>query len=101
LLSRSEGFSNAILEAMASGLPCVATRVGGNAEAIDDGRNGFLLPSEEPAMAAEKIAMLLKNPQEARRIGRAARATVEEKFTSEIMAGQLAGLYDSMLGERK
>ena len=101
LLSRSEGFSNAILEAMASGLPCVATRVGGNAEAIDDGRNGFLLPSEHPAQAAEKITMLLKNPQEARRIGRAARATVEEKFTSEIMAGQLAGLYDSMLGARK
>jgi glycosyltransferase involved in cell wall biosynthesis len=100
LLSRSEGFSNAILEAMASGLPCVATRVGGNAEAIDDGRNGFLLPSGDAALAADRITTLLMNPHEAKRIGRAARETVEQKFTSEKMAGQLAELYETMLSSR-
>jgi L-malate glycosyltransferase len=101
LLSRSEGFSNAILEAMASGLPCVATRVGGNAEAIDDGRNGFLLAPEDAAAAAQRLTVLLKNPAEARRIGAEARRTVEEKFTCEKMAGELAELYQTMLGSRK
>src|SRR5262245_60883199 len=47
-LSRSDGLSNALLEAMASGVACVATRVGGNPEAIEDGRTGFLVPSEDP-----------------------------------------------------
>jgi len=101
LLSRSEGFSNAILEAMASGLPCVATRVGGNPEAITDGYDGFLLAPEDPSAAAQRLVQLLKNPDEARRIGSAARRTVEEKFTSEIMAGQLAELYENMLDAKQ
>jgi glycosyltransferase involved in cell wall biosynthesis len=101
LLSRTEGFSNALLEAMASGLPCVATRVGGNAEAIDEGQSGFLLPVEDAVAAAERIRFLLRNPEEARRVGRAARRTVEEKFTSEKMAGQLAHLYQALLSEKE
>jgi len=101
LLSRSEGFSNALLEAMASGLPCVATRVGGNAEAIEDHQNGFLLMPEDASAAAQQIKMLLRNPEEARHIGRAARQTVEERFTNEKMAGQLAHLYEALLDERE
>ena len=101
LLSRSEGFCNALLEAMASGLPCVVTRVGGNAEAIEDHRNGFLLPPEDAGAAAQRIKMLLTNPEEAKRIGRAARQTVEQRFTSEKMAGQLAHVYEALLDERE
>jgi glycosyltransferase involved in cell wall biosynthesis len=97
LLSRTEGFSNAILEAMASSLPCVVTRVGGNAEAIDDGKNGFLLAPEDAVGAARRISALLRNPAEAQRIGRAARTMVEQEFTSAKMVEELAHLYESLL----
>src|ERR1700739_4687890 len=62
LLSRSEGFSNAILEAMATGLPCVVTDVGGNREVVEDDQNGFLVPSEDPETAAARNLMLLRHP---------------------------------------
>ena len=65
LLSRSEGFSNALLEAMACGVPTVVTRVGGNPEAITDGENGFLVPVEDDAAAAEKLLTLLRDPERA------------------------------------
>jgi L-malate glycosyltransferase len=100
LLSRTEGFSNAVLEAMASGLPCVVTRVGGNPEAIDDGKNGYLLTPEDPQGAAQRITALLKDPAEAKRIGGAARKTVEQEFTSEKMAETLANLYETLLDKR-
>jgi L-malate glycosyltransferase len=100
LLSRTEGFSNAVLEAMASGLPSVVTRVGGNPEAIDDGKNGFLLEPEDAQGAAQRITALLRNPAEAKRIGRNARNTVEQEFTSEKMAENLASLYESLLNKR-
>jgi glycosyltransferase involved in cell wall biosynthesis len=100
LLSRTEGFSNAVLEAMASGLPCVVTRVGGNPEAIDDGKNGYLLAPEDAQGAAQRLTALLKNPVEAKRIGGAARKTVEQEFTSEKMAEQLARLYETLLNKR-
>lgn len=100
LLSRSEGFSNALLEAMACQLPCVATRVGGNPEAINDGENGYLVPSEDPMAAASRIAMLLETPERAREIGRQARKTVEARFTVERMIDQLARFYDTLLQSR-
>jgi glycosyltransferase involved in cell wall biosynthesis len=66
LPSRSEGFSNAIVEAMAASLPVVATDVGGNAEAVHDGVNGFIVPSEDPAALAAAIFRLLSDPSNAR-----------------------------------
>jgi len=101
MLSRSEGFSNALLEAMAARLPCVVTRVGGNPEAIDDGKNGYLLPTEKPEAAAERIVMLLKNPAEARRVGEAARKTVQARFTSGNMAAEMAAVYERVLASRE
>ena len=101
LLSRSEGFSNAMLEAMGAGLPCVVTSVGGTTEAIEDRQNGFLVSPEQPEAAAQRILTLLRNPEEARRIGRAARQTVEKRFTSEIIADRLAGVYQALLAERE
>ena len=97
LPSRSEGFSNALVEAMACGLPCVATRVGGNAEAIEDGVSGFLVPPENPALAAERILRLLREPEEASRMGRAARKRVEEKFTAQAMMASITGIYERLL----
>ena len=97
LLSRSEGFSNALLEAMAANLPCVVTNVGGNPEAIVDGENGFLLPPEDPQAAARRIVMLLQNAEVARRVGMAARKTVEERFTIQRSAAQMGLLYDKLM----
>ena len=93
LLSRSEGFSNAVLEAMACRLPCVVTRVGGNAEAITDGHNGYLVPAEDPRSAADRLRLLLKSPEVAKRMGREARTTIESGFTTEHMIGQLTQCY--------
>src|SRR5271170_4279147 len=65
LPSRSEGFSNAIVEAMAAALPVVATSVGGNAEAVEDGVTGLLVPSEDPAALSAAITRLLSDPSQA------------------------------------
>src|SRR5438270_2882798 len=73
LLSRSEGFCNALLEAMACGVPSVVTRVGGNPEAITDGESGFLIPVEDHQTAAERLLFLLGNRDQARQIGEAGR----------------------------
>jgi glycosyltransferase involved in cell wall biosynthesis len=97
LLSRSEGFSNALLEAMACRLPCVATRIGGNTEAIDDGSNGYLVPAEDTQAAAERITLLLESPERGFQIGQAARRTVEAKFTVEDMIAQLIRTYCDLL----
>jgi glycosyltransferase involved in cell wall biosynthesis/peptidoglycan/xylan/chitin deacetylase (PgdA/CDA1 family) len=100
LLSRTEGFSNALVEAMACSLPAVATRVGGAEETIDDGRSGFLVNSEDVDTAAERILSLLRDPELARRLGNEARETVRTKFTAEIMANTLAEHYEHLLNAR-
>jgi glycosyltransferase involved in cell wall biosynthesis len=97
LLSRSEGFSNALLEAMAAGLPCVATDVGGNKEAMEDAQSGFLVPNEDVNAAAEKILALLDDPALARRMGRRGREIIEQKFTTDVMVNRLASFYDALL----
>lgn len=97
LPSRSEGFSNALIEAMGCCLPCVATRVGGNAEAIEEGKNGFLVPSEDHEAMAERIILLLQNTVLARAIGENARQTVEARFTMQTMLTRLMDIYDELL----
>ncbi len=101
LPSRSEGFSNALVEAMASSLPCVATRVGGNAEALQDGQNGFLVEPEDASATADRILTLLRQPEWARRMGHAARQAVEEKFTQEAMMKNLVGVYERLLAAKQ
>jgi glycosyltransferase involved in cell wall biosynthesis len=98
LPSRSEGFSNALIEAMACGLPCVATRVGGNAEAIDEGRSGYLFESEDSETAAGKIIGLLRDRELARKMSAAGREIVEQKFTESQMIERLVGHYNRMSG---
>jgi len=94
LASRSEGFSNALLEAMACNLPCVATNVGGNAEAIEDGRSGFLVNSGDVDALADRILTLLRQPERAREMGRESRRIVEARFTMPTMISRLVELYD-------
>lgn len=97
LPSRSEGFSNALIEAMACGLPSVATLVGGNAEAIEDGKNGYLIKSGDAELAAKRVVSLLADRELRSRMAAAARTTVEKKFTAQVMIEKLVDCYDRLL----
>lgn len=100
LPSRSEGFSNALIEAMACSLPCVATNVGGNAEAICDGANGFIVNPEQPEALAGRLLGLVREPATAREMGAAARRTVEKQFTFESMIDNLASIYAELAARK-
>jgi glycosyltransferase involved in cell wall biosynthesis len=80
LTSLSEGFSNAILEYMAVGLPVVATDVGGNREAIVDGQTGYLVRDRTPEAFAQPLLRLLRNEDERREMGSKAFARCAEHF---------------------
>jgi glycosyltransferase involved in cell wall biosynthesis len=97
LPSRSEGFSNAIVEAMAASLPVIATNVGGNAEAVTDGVSGFIVPSEDPAALAAAIARMLSDPSKAQEMGAAGKKLASEKFTTDAMMHQITLAYTSLL----
>jgi glycosyltransferase involved in cell wall biosynthesis len=97
LPSRSEGFSNAIVEAMAASLPVIATNVGGNAEAVEDGTTGLIVPPEDVDALAAAISSLLADPTHARAMGKAGKLRAQEKFTTEAMMGQIAGAYNDLL----
>jgi L-malate glycosyltransferase len=100
LPSRSEGMSNALLEAMACRLPCVATNVGGNPEVVVDGMSGFLVPSEDSAALATRIISLLSDHPRARQMGQEGRHIVESKFTVHHMSRRLSHLYSDLLQRR-
>ncbi len=97
LMSRSEGLSNALLEAMACGLPVVATNVGGTPEVVADGESGFLVPKEDPQAAADRILQLIRDPNLARRTGDAGRARVNQHFSADTMVRRMAELYGTLL----
>jgi glycosyltransferase involved in cell wall biosynthesis len=100
LLSRSEGFCNALLEAMACGVPSVVTRVGGNPEAINDGENGFMVAVEDDEAAAERLLFLLRNPDRAAEIGEKGRTSAQVRFSAETMIEKLINLYRDLLAKR-
>ena len=100
LPSRSEGFSNAIVEAMAASLPVIATDVGGNAEAVEDGVSGFLVPSEDPEELSIAISRLLSDKPLAAAMGLAGKALVLERFTTEAMMRRIADTYKSLLSAK-
>ena len=97
LPSRSEGFSNAIVEAMAASLPVVATNVGGNAEAVQDGVSGVIVPPENPDALAAAIVRLLSDSAKAKQMGAEGKRLAAEKFTTEAMMTQITGAYESLL----
>jgi sugar transferase (PEP-CTERM/EpsH1 system associated) len=100
LPSLAEGISNTLLEAMATGLPVVATRVGGNTELVTHDVSGILVPSGSSAAIADAMLGYLTNPARARRHGVAARATVEARFSLERMVADYAALYESVAHRR-
>jgi glycosyltransferase involved in cell wall biosynthesis len=97
LPSRSEGMSNALLEAMASALPAVATSVGGNCQLIKDGQTGFLTPTEDAGAAAARIVALLEDPALAHSVGRAARSLIEREYSVDAVVELLVRKYERLL----
>jgi glycosyltransferase involved in cell wall biosynthesis len=95
--SRSEGLSLAFLEAMATGLPVVATRSGGPEEVIEPGQSGILVPIEDPAALAAGLQRTLEDTALRARLGAAARQTVVSSFSLESVLAQYAALYDKLL----
>jgi glycosyltransferase involved in cell wall biosynthesis len=97
LSSKAEGFSNSVLEYMAAGRPVVATDVGGAREAIEEGETGFVVPPGDDARLGERVALLLEDPERARRMGERGRRVVAEKFSCEAQLANAERLYENLL----
>lgn len=97
LPSLAEGVSNTILEAMATGLPIVATDVGGNGELIENGRSGELVPADNADAMAQAIIRYARDRDLSQNTGRAGRLRVERYFSLEAMVSEYQKLYDRLL----
>ncbi len=97
LPSRAEGVCNTVLEAMASRLPVVATRVGGNTELIESGMTGLIVPPADPQALSEALLHYFMEPALARRHAKAARRAVEQRFSLGRMLSDYIGLYERSL----
>lgn len=97
LPSLAEGISNTILEAMATGLPVIATDVGGNAELVAHRRTGCIVPSSDEEAMAQALVRVYKDPQGSAAMAAAARAEVLRRFSLESMVAAYQDLYDRQL----
>ncbi|NWG02551.1 MAG: glycosyltransferase family 4 protein [Syntrophaceae bacterium] len=113
LPSRTEGLSNALLEAMSYGLPCITTNVGGNIELIgDDGRkkivqggfliakNGLLVNSDDVEGLSQAMLFLIRNGIKREELGNQARSSIQEHYSIDLIADQYIGLYQHMLNRK-
>ena len=98
LPSKNEGISNTILEAMASGLPVIATAVGGNIELVEDGVNGTLIQPGDVANLAQALLTYLDTPARIAEQAGHARRYAEQRFSIPAMAEAYATVYDQSLG---
>jgi len=98
LPSHQEGFSNTVLEAMASSLPVVVTEVGGNPEAIEDGVTGLIVPLGDRVALGEALIRLAYDPALRARLGRTARERVEKHFSIDECVRKYGYLYGSLFG---
>ena len=97
LPSHIEPFGLVVLEAMACGVPVIATRSGGLQEIINEGNDGLLIPVNSPGAIAEKISYLLKNDTIAKKLSENARKTVEKRFSVIHYVKQIENLYNDYL----
>jgi len=101
LTSRSEGFSNSILEYMAAGKPVVATDVGGACEVVDDGETGFLVQSDDADSAATRVLTLLRDPDLSREFGERGRHKVEQQYSLKAQVDRVSEIYDGLLRDKR
>jgi glycosyltransferase involved in cell wall biosynthesis len=100
LSSKSEGFSNSILEYMSAAKPVVATNVGGASEAIVEGETGFLVESDDDRAMANRLIELLRNPEKAVEMGKKGRMIVEKSFSLEAQTEKTLTLYKTLLTKK-
>ncbi|HAX98038.1 MAG TPA: hypothetical protein DCY12_03915 [Candidatus Atribacteria bacterium] len=112
LPSRSEGLSNALLEAMSHGIPCIATRVGGNGELLGGEEKeiqfggftetdiGILVNADDPKGLSEAILYLIRNPEVGKILGNRSRKFIEEKYSIDLIAKRYTNLYKTMLSKK-
>ena len=97
LPSLAEGISNTILEAMASGLPVIATDVGGNAELVEENQTGLLVPRADPKAMCDAMAELTANPEMMSAFGEAGRGRVCSEFSLSEMVKRYESMYETLL----
>lgn len=97
LPSLNEGMGRALIEAMAAGLPVVASRVGGVPAVVEDRRTGLLVPPGDAAALAQAVDELLQRPDWARELGDAASRSIGERFSSAAMVKAIEAVYDRLL----
>jgi len=100
LSSVSEGLSNTILEAMASGVPVVATRVGGAEESVEEGRTGILVPASDPDELAAALAALAADQERRAQFGAAGRLKAEREFSLDAMTAAYTDFYTALVTGR-
>jgi glycosyltransferase involved in cell wall biosynthesis len=98
--SHQEGSSNAVLEAMAAGLPVVGTNVGGTPEAVVDGVHGRLVPAHDPAAIGAAVAELCGSASRRREMGVAAARRIHEAYSMQACIARYVAIYDAVLGDR-
>ena len=99
--SLNEALSNVLLESMAAAAPVVATRVGGTPEALQDGKNGLLVPPGDAGAIATAVSQLLDDRDLSRQLGRSARAIISERFSVDRMVGSTENLYSDLLARKQ
>lgn len=100
LPSYSEGVSLALLEAMAAGLPVIATEVGGNAEVVADGVTGLLIPPRDADALTRALERLLADPSWANELGKNARRQVEANYSLERLGREINGIYEKLVDKK-
>jgi glycosyltransferase involved in cell wall biosynthesis len=99
LSTHFEGCSNVVMEGMAAAKAVVATDVGGNAELIRNGETGYVVRHADADDLAARLLELIRNPEKAAAMGRAARRRIEEEFTIEKTVDQTTRLFDGLLAK--
>ena len=96
--SRQEGLGLAVMEAMAAGIPVVASEVGGLPDLVKNGQTGFSVPPEDVTGLAQRVKEMLADRNRAMGMARAARILIEEKFSAQTMVAQTIRVYEQYSG---